>query len=113
MAPKPPPMAVVVYSFSHLTFQEYYIAKYIDNTYGGTLDRLASHLNNPHWRDVFLLTASLLSDATALFWYIMLHLDFALDLDWTIAPDGNFDLVPDLARAHAINLDLPLILILI
>lgn len=57
-----------LYSFSHLTFQEYYSAKYIaDNANRGTLERLAAHLNDSRWREVFLLTASLLPEAKPLF----------------------------------------------
>ena len=57
-----------IYSFSHLTFQEYYTAKYItDNANRGTLDQLTKHLSDTRWREVFLLTASLLHEVTPLF----------------------------------------------
>ena len=57
-----------IYAFSHLTFQEYYTAKYIaENAHRGTLEALSVHLNDSRWREVFLLTASLLDDATPLF----------------------------------------------
>ena len=57
-----------IYSFSHLTFQEYYTAKYItDNANRGTLERLCTHLGDKRWREVFILTASLLHEASALF----------------------------------------------
>jgi len=58
-----------VYSFSHLTFQEYYTAKYIvDNAANGTLERLIQgHLTDDRWREVFLLTASLLDNADGFF----------------------------------------------
>lgn len=51
-----------IYSFSHLTFQEYYTAKYIvNNTRGGTLARLAeNHITDDKWREVFLLTTGML-----------------------------------------------------
>ena len=53
------------YSFAHLTFQEYYTAKYIsDNVTAGTFDLLFKHITDDKWREVFLLTASLLSDGT-------------------------------------------------
>jgi len=56
--------ARAVYSFSHLTFQEYFTAKYIaDNVAKGTLANLAVHCADARWREVFLLTTSLLSDA--------------------------------------------------
>ena len=54
-----------LFSFAHLTFQEYYAARYIaDNMTSGALDRLLSHIADDKWREVFLLSASLLPDAT-------------------------------------------------
>ncbi|HVF57012.1 MAG TPA: hypothetical protein VM934_12735, partial [Pyrinomonadaceae bacterium] len=55
-----------VYSFSHLTFQEYFTAKYIvDNAAQGTLKNLVKeHCTDGRWREVFLLTTSLLPDAS-------------------------------------------------
>lgn len=54
-----------VYSFSHLTFQEYFTAKYIvANASKGTLTSLLKrHCADLRWREVFLLTISLLPDA--------------------------------------------------
>ncbi|MFL6207892.1 MAG: NACHT domain-containing protein [Pyrinomonadaceae bacterium] len=55
-----------VYSFSHLTFQEYFTAKYIvDNAAKSTLTNLVrEHCADRRWREVFLLTTSLLPDAS-------------------------------------------------
>ena len=55
-----------VYSFSHLTFQEYFTARYIVSNSGkGTLTNLITeHCSDERWREVFLLTASLLSEAS-------------------------------------------------
>jgi hypothetical protein len=55
-----------VYSFSHLTFQEFFTAKYIvANAAKGTLTNLIrEHCADGRWREVFLLTASLLPDAS-------------------------------------------------
>ncbi|MEW6731123.1 MAG: hypothetical protein AB1489_07290, partial [Acidobacteriota bacterium] len=57
-----------IYSFSHLTFQEYFTAKYIvDNATKGTLRNLVEdHIMDDKWREVFLLTAGMLSDADEL-----------------------------------------------
>lgn len=54
-----------LYSFSHLTFQEYFTAKYIvANASKGTLTHLVNaHCADTRWREVFLLTTSLLPDA--------------------------------------------------
>ena len=54
-----------IYSFSHLTFQEYFTAKYIvDNAQWKSLERLIeNHLLEDKWREVFLLTTGILSKA--------------------------------------------------
>jgi hypothetical protein len=57
-----------IYSFSHLTLQEYFTAKYIcDHASTGVLKELLfpGHIVDPRWREVFLLTASLLENADA------------------------------------------------
>ncbi|MDT4952364.1 MAG: hypothetical protein QOJ02_502 [Acidobacteriota bacterium] len=55
-----------VYSFSHLTFQEYFTARYIvANAAAGILTNLVKkHCVDGRWREVFLLTTSLLPDAS-------------------------------------------------
>lgn len=54
-----------IHSFSHLTLQEYYAARYVvENEARGTLPLLMKNVGDDRWREVFLLTASLLSDAT-------------------------------------------------
>ena len=57
-----------IYSFSHLTFQEYLTASYlVENQGRGVTERLiVSHLTDRRWREVILLTASLLGDADEL-----------------------------------------------
>jgi hypothetical protein len=61
--------AYKIYSFSHLTFQEYYTARYIvDNASDGTLERLIKyHTADNRWHEVFLLTVSMLSNADSFF----------------------------------------------
>ncbi len=58
-----------LYSFSHLTFQEYFTARYVcTNARKGSLDRLVrSHWKEDRWREVFLLTAEMLDDAEDFF----------------------------------------------
>jgi predicted NACHT family NTPase len=46
-----------IYSFSHLTFQEYFTAKQIVNE--ADYARLVEHLTEKRWREVFLLTANI------------------------------------------------------
>ncbi len=54
-----------IYSFSHLTFQEYFTARYIvENREDGTLDLLLEEgLTDRRWREVFLLVVSMLPRA--------------------------------------------------
>lgn len=59
-----------IYTFSHLTFQEYFTARYIIdqlNTTDKSLNELFRHLYNSRWREVFLLTSSLLPSADRFF----------------------------------------------
>ncbi len=57
-----------IYSFSHLTFQEYFTARQIVNntdpdTLQETFNTLVSHIANKQWREVFLLTVEMLTNA--------------------------------------------------
>jgi len=54
-----------IYSFSHLTLQEYFTANYvIDNAKKGTLETLIeNHFTEEKWREVFLITAGMLEEA--------------------------------------------------
>lgn len=54
-----------LYSFSHLTFHEYYFAKYVaENSTPQLLQQLADRISDGRWREVILMTASLAPDAT-------------------------------------------------
>lgn len=54
-----------IYSFSHLTLQEYFTAHHIvANETRGSLPRLMAYVGDYRWREVFLLTAAMLDDAT-------------------------------------------------
>ena len=60
-----------IFSFSYLAFQEYFTARKIvasHNLQGleQALERLVSHIADPHWREIFLLTASMLRSADSL-----------------------------------------------
>ncbi|PSO62404.1 MAG: NTPase (NACHT family) [Cyanobacteria bacterium QH_7_48_89] len=57
-----------IYSFSHLTFQEYFTAREIvaspnSQALDTSLQELVSHLTDSRWREVFLLTAGMLRNA--------------------------------------------------
>ena len=63
--------ALGVYSFSHLTFQEYLTARNIvaspdTATLREALQRLSVHITQPQWREVFLLTVGLMRNAEPL-----------------------------------------------
>ncbi|NJL91929.1 MAG: NACHT domain-containing NTPase, partial [Coleofasciculaceae cyanobacterium SM2_1_6] len=47
-----------IYSFSHLTFQEYFTAREIERE--RKLEDLMQHITDPRWEEVFLLTAEML-----------------------------------------------------
>ncbi len=49
-----------IYSFSHLTFQEYFTAKAIVAEPERLVPNLVEHLTEKRWREVFLLTAQIL-----------------------------------------------------
>ncbi len=55
-----------IYSFSHLTFQEYFTARSIVASSEVSLQQLVSHLTEQRWREVFLLTAQMLPNADRL-----------------------------------------------
>ncbi|BAY65200.1 putative signal transduction protein containing Nacht domain [Calothrix brevissima NIES-22] len=53
-----------IYSFSHLTFQEYFTAREIfANANSSTLQELVSHIHEERWREIFLLTIGMLKPA--------------------------------------------------
>jgi predicted NACHT family NTPase len=52
-----------IFSFSYLTFHEYFTAKYCANYLICDFSRLLIHLTNRFWREVFLLTVEMLNDA--------------------------------------------------
>jgi predicted NACHT family NTPase len=47
-----------IYSFSHLTFQEYFAAREIERE--RYFETLMQHITDPQWKEVFLLTAEML-----------------------------------------------------
>jgi hypothetical protein len=55
-----------IHSFSHLTFQEYFTACAIKGNVSYQKE-LMYHITDPRWREVFLLTVSLLDDADEFF----------------------------------------------
>ena len=65
-----------VYSFSHLTFHEYFAALEItENPNLESLQRLATHITETRWREVFLLTAEMLQLADDFLWQMKQEID--------------------------------------
>ncbi len=69
-----------IYSFSHLTFQEFLTAKNIvanpePQILTNNLKNLVSHITEPRWREVFLLTGELLGNADELLQLMKLQID--------------------------------------
>lgn len=61
-----------VYSFAHLSFQEYFVARFVvENEANETVNNIAVHLTDDYWREVFFMTVSMLDDAD-LFFKIMI-----------------------------------------
>jgi len=71
--------AVDIYSFSHLTFHEYFTAREI--TLNAQFDLLAQHITEKSWREVFLLTTSMLRNADELMRLIKARIDELLERD--------------------------------
>lgn len=105
-----------VYSFSHLTLQEYFTAKYIvANAAKGTLTNLVKeHCADGRWREVFLLTTSLLPDASQ-FMMIFRHIvDELLEgneklkalLTWADKKSASIQADPWLVRPGYLSIDL-------
>jgi predicted NACHT family NTPase len=60
-----------IFSFSYLAFQEYFTARKIVASHNiraleQALEGLVSHITDPHWREVFLLTVAMLRSADLL-----------------------------------------------
>jgi predicted NACHT family NTPase len=65
-----------IYSFSHLTFQEYFTAWRFANSFDPQLlEKLVIHITEPHWREVFLLTTEMLPSADKLMLLIKTEID--------------------------------------
>ncbi|BAZ03342.1 hypothetical protein NIES37_73550 (plasmid) [Tolypothrix tenuis PCC 7101] len=69
-----------IFSFSYLVFQEYFTARKIVASHNlqaleQALTGLVSHITDPHWREIFLLTAAMLRSADGLVQLMKQHID--------------------------------------
>jgi predicted NACHT family NTPase len=72
-----------IYSFSHLTFQEYFTARWFKEKADGDFGALISHVTDKQWREVFLLTVGMLQSADKLV------LGMKWEIDGLLAQDKN------------------------
>jgi predicted NACHT family NTPase len=75
-----------IYSFSHLTFHEYFTARAIMNNrdpqaLNRALHQLVSRITEKRWREVFLFSASMLRNADYLLQLMKQHIDQILSAD--------------------------------
>jgi hypothetical protein len=108
--------AYKIYSFSHLTLQEYFTAKYIvDNSAKGTLTELIkANCADTRWREVFLLTTSLLSDACQFMAMLREGVDNLIEKDdrllemlvWANNKSRSLQFTPWLSRLYVLFLEL-------
>lgn len=75
-----------IYSFSHLTFHEYFTARKIVNTSNPkilekALRELASHITEERWREVFLLAIGILQDSEILLKFMKQNIDLIIAED--------------------------------
>ncbi|QLE42250.1 NACHT domain-containing NTPase [Nostoc sp. C052] len=72
-----------IYSFSHLTFHEFFTARYIafSRNPQQVFQQLVSHITDNRWREVFLLTVGILTDADDLLLLMKQRIDVFLTGD--------------------------------
>ncbi|MBD2429168.1 hypothetical protein [Phormidium sp. FACHB-1136] len=73
-----------IYSFSHLTFHEYFAAQHIvshTTTLNHTLQNLATHITERRYREIFLLTAEMLPEADTLLLLMKQQIDLLMQDD--------------------------------
>lgn len=75
-----------IYSFSHLTFHEYFTARKIVTSSNTDLllQELVSHVAEKRWREVFLLAAGMLENAESFLQGMKYYIDHMLEQDETL-----------------------------
>ena len=110
-----------IYSFSHLTFQEYFTARKIATTSNpdaleSALGKLSSHVTEKRWREVFLLTATILEPADRLLLLMKQEIDRLVAdepdiqklLTWARDKSDSVEADYKIAAIRALYLDLDL-----
>ena len=107
-----------IYSFSHLTFQEYFTAHWFKEKADGDFGVLISHVTDKQWREVFLLTVGMLKSADKLVQGMKREIDVLLAedeklqqvLDWVGKKSSSVEAHYKPAAVRAYYLDLAFIL---
>ncbi len=91
-----------IYSFSHLTFQEYFTAKAIVDSYeANSLEKLVIHITDKRWREVFFLAVGMLPKADDLL------LLMKQQVDGMVANDENLQQFLVWVNQKSLSVDLP------
>ncbi len=91
-----------IYSFSHLTFQEYFTAREIvDNYEAHSLEKLVIHITDKRWREVFFLAVGMFQKADD-FLLLMKH-----QVDGMVANDENLQQFLVWVNQKSLSVDLP------
>jgi predicted NACHT family NTPase len=70
-----------IYSFSHLTFQEYFTARQFKEKSEGEFSDLVCHITEERWQEIFYLTVGMLKNANKLLQAMKLQIDSLLAQD--------------------------------
>lgn len=108
-----------IFSFSYLAFQEYFTARKIVASHNlraleQALEGLVSHITDPHWREVFLLTAAMLRSADSLVQLMKQQIDALVAQDpylqeflmWVSQKSQTVPIEPKIATTRAFYLAL-------
>jgi predicted NACHT family NTPase len=108
-----------IFSFSYLAFQEYFTARKIvaSHNLGGleqALGGLVRHITDPHWREIFLLTAAMLRSADSLVQLMKQQIDTLVAQDphlqdflmWASQKSQTIPTEPNITTARAFYLAL-------
>ncbi|TVQ61249.1 MAG: NACHT domain-containing protein [Spirulina sp. DLM2.Bin59] len=108
-----------IFSFSYLAFQEYLTARKIVASHNlraleNALEGLVSHIEDPHWREVFLLTTTMLRSADSLVQLMKQQIDVLVSQDpylqefltWASQKSQNLQSEPKVATSRAFYLAL-------
>ena len=108
-----------IFSFSYLAFQEYLTARKIVATHNlsaleQALGGLVGHITDPHWHEVFLLTAAMLRSADSLVQLMKQEIDALVAQDphlqdflrWASEKSQTIPIKPKLATTRAFYLTL-------